>query len=104
MDSKAFKIVLVVNPSEDQFITLFDFMLVTMRHLSNGGTRTTAPKSTADYILNSVYSLTETNISDIEAGLYEVSLECRNGLNEACEKYCLDVIKEMKKILNKKYK
>ncbi len=104
MDSKAFKIVLVVNPSEDQFINLFDFMLVTMRHLSDGETRAPAPKSIADYILNSVYSFTETGMDDIETALYQISLECRNGLNEACEKYCINVIKEMKKIIKKKYK
>lgn len=95
MNNENFKIVLAVNPSENQYITLLDFMLVTTRNLTNGGTRAPAPKSIADYVLNSICSLTETGVDNIIVELCKISLRTRN---EQQQKYCLDVVEEIEKI------
>jgi hypothetical protein len=95
MNNEHFKIVLAVNPMENQYITLLDFMLVTTRNLTDGGTRAPAPSSTADYICNSICSLTETDMDDIIIELCKISLRTRN---EQQQKYCLDVVEEIEKL------
>jgi|TARA_R110000822_G_scaffold51639_1_gene134193 hypothetical protein len=98
---KAYEITLNLTSDSAHAPSLFSFMLNIMNNINTVDKYTPAPKSTAEIILHTAYINTG-DFDDLETGLYETSLQARNGLNRESEKYCLDVIKEMRKILRKR--
>lgn len=97
---RMFKIKLAVGTStEYPAPDLFGFMQVILEDVGSPDLTPPTPKSVAE-VLICIARLD--NYSGIETGLYEVSLDCRNNRSVACEKYCLSVIKEMKKSIKKR--
>ena len=100
-NKKMFEIKLAVGIASENEPDLFCFMQSILSDVGSVDGSSPTPKSVADVLLQ----IARVDCyDDLEAGLYEVSMDARNNLNPACEKYCLNIIKEIRKIINKKYK
>jgi len=97
---KMFNIRLVVGIASEHEPDLFGFMQTILNDVGQPDLTPPSPKSVAELLICIVrVSSLEGGYDYLEAGLYEVSLDARNNMSSYCEKYCLNVIKEIKKII-----
>jgi len=105
MDSqyKMFNIKLAVGVATEWEPDLFGFMSTVLSDVGRPDLTPPSPKSVAELLVCLVRICDlQGGYDDLEAGLYEISLYTRNNGTQAGEKYCLDVIKEIRKILKKR--
>jgi len=101
MSNKMFEIKLAVGMPSECEPDLFGFMQTILANVGSVDESTASPKSVAEILLQ-IARVDSYHI--LEAGLYEVSIDAHRNMIPACEKYCLNVIKEIRKIIKKKYK
>lgn len=101
MSDKMFNIRLVVGIASEHEPNLFGFMQTIFDDVGQANSLTPPnPKSVAELLMCIVrVSSLEGGYDDLETGLYEVSIDARNNGTQSNEKYCLNVIKEIKKII-----
>tara|TARA_R100000935_G_C2752708_1_gene130343 strand:+ start:185 stop:493 length:309 start_codon:yes stop_codon:yes gene_type:complete len=100
-NQKMFNIKLSVGIASEYEPNLFNFMQSMLEDVGTVDGRAPTPKSVAE-ILFQIARID--SCDDLEAGLYEISMDARNNMNPTCEKYCLNIIKEIRKIMKNRYK
>jgi len=101
MSNKMFEIKLAVGMPSECEPDLFGFMQSVLSDVGQPDLTPPSPKSVAEILLQ-IARVDSYHI--LEAGLYEVSIDAHRNMTELCEKYCLNIIKEIRKIIKNRYK
>ena len=96
INQNMFQIKLAVGVPSEHEPDLFGFMQTMLANVGSVDSTAPTPKSVAEILLQIARV---DSYDDLEAGLYEVSIDARNNGSQYCEKYCLNVIKFLSKAI-----
>lgn len=96
INQNMFQIKLAVGVPSEHEPDLFGFMQTMLENVGRVDELAPTPKSVAEILLQIARV---DSYDDLEAGLYEVSIDARNNGSQYCEKYCLNVIKSLSKVI-----